>query len=136
MGSFDMSDTGKRWLYVNDVSDLATINTYTDDVIDFTVADWAIGANPDGNNKLVGDLAELWFAPGVYIDLSVVANRRKFRTAAGKPAYLGPTGAIPTGTAPLIYMSGATASWESNNGTGGGFTEHGALADASISPSS
>ena len=80
-------------------------------------------------------MAELWYAPGVYIDLSVVANQRKFRTAAGKPAYLGPTGAIPTGTDPLVYMSGVTATWKTNKGTGGGFTEHGALADAGTTPS-
>lgn len=132
--SFDMSDTGKRHLYINDVSD-RTDTTYTDDTIDNTVADWAIGARPSAANKFNGDMAELWLQLGLYIDFSIEANRRRFITAAKKPAYLGPTGARPTGSAPIIFLSGATASWETNKGTGGGFTENGALANASTSPS-
>ena len=38
---------------------------------------------------LVDDLAEVWIAPGQYIDLSIESNRRKFITAGSKPVELG-----------------------------------------------
>ena len=132
--SVDLADTGKRHLYLNDASD-ATWSTYTDDLIEFTEQDWAIGATPDGSGKLNADLADLWFLPGTYIDFSVTANRRLFISATGKPVYLGATGERPTGTSALIYLSGATAGWETNLGTGGGFTENGALSTSATSPS-
>jgi hypothetical protein len=54
---------------------------------------------------IIGDLAELWFAPGVFIDFSIEANRRKFRKANGKAASLSNDGSGPTGTPPLFYMT-------------------------------
>ena len=99
------------------------------------MADWGVGGLPDGTLKLDGSIAELWFAPGVYIDLSVEENRRKFITDALRPANLGSDGSTPTGSAPLIYLSGATSSWHTNKGTGGGFTENGDLTDSTSSPS-
>jgi hypothetical protein len=140
IGSFDLTDTGKRHVYVNDVSDLPTITTYTDDTIDFTNADVAIGANGDGTNKLNGDLAEMWFTT-TYIDLSVTANRRLFIDSRGKPVNLGQSGQKPTGTSPLLYLgghsryNGLTSAWNTNRGTGGGFTVTGALSDAATNPS-
>jgi len=130
--SIDMSDTGKRHLYLNDVSDLSVV-TYANDTIDFDVAISRVGLNVAGD-KLPADMSDLWFDTS-YIDLSVEANRRKFITAAGKPAFLGFDGSRPTGAAPLVFLSGATADWHTNKGSGGGFTENGALTDAATSPS-
>lgn len=127
--SVDLSDTAKRHIYINDVSDLATVTTYTDDTIDFTQADWGLGARPDGSNKLNGALAEVWYAPGQYIDLSIESNRRKFISASGGPVGLGNDGSAPTGTAPPIYMKDPAATFGSNSGTGGAFTVTGALED-------
>lgn len=45
-------------------------------------------------------------------------------------------GGNPTGTDPLVFFSGATASWHTNQGSGGGFTENGALTDAATNPPS
>jgi hypothetical protein len=120
MASFDLSDPAKCHLYQDDVSTLVT-TTFTNDTIDFTRQEWSIAGYPDGTFKLTGGLGDLWFAPGVYIDLSIETNRRKFITAEGLPARLGATGSTPTGTAPRIYMSGAFDSW-TNKGTGGAFT--------------
>jgi hypothetical protein len=127
MFSVDLSDPDKCHLYVDDVSDLEVI-TYTNDDMDFVELDWGIGGYPNGTALLDGDLAEVWFAPAVYIDLSIEANRRKFITAAGHPADLGADGSIPMGTQPLIYMSGTLDDWATNKGIGGGFTTHGTLA--------
>lgn len=116
--SFDLSDTGKRHLYINDTSDL-TVVTYTDANMDMTVADWSVGALPDGDLPYTGGLAYFWFQPGVYIDFSVEANRRKFRTADGSPADLGPNGEAPTGSTPIIYFRGPAVDFNDNLGTGG-----------------
>jgi hypothetical protein len=119
--SFDLSDPAKRHFYVDDVSTL-TVGTYIDDTIDFTKEDWAVGARPDGNVKYSGDLADLWFAPGVYFDLSVEQNRRKFISDLKSPVDLGAMGELPTTIPPAIFLSGPAAGWQVNRGYGGGFT--------------
>lgn len=129
--------TGIALLYTNDAADGST--TPTDDSLDYTVADFGSGAQPDGTEKLNGCIADLYFAPGQFLDLTIVANRRKFISASGKPVHLGTTGALPTGSAPLVYQhldDGETvANFATNRGTGGNFTITGTLDTGSTSPS-
>lgn len=104
------------------------------------VDEWSVGDfSGGGGGRYDGGMAELYFAPGQYIDLSVEANRRKFISATGKPVDLGSTGATPTGTAPLVYLhlsDGETANnFAVNRGTGGNFTVTGALGTYASSPS-
>jgi hypothetical protein len=127
--SVDLANTSKRHLYIDDVSDLAQINTYTNDTIDFTKSDWSIGGEPNGDLLFDGEIGELWCAPVVYLDFSVESNRRKFIDASRVPVSLGADGSTPTGTAPLVFLSGAIATWHTNKGSGGGFTVHGALTE-------
>ena len=134
LGSVD-SATGARSMYINDTLATLAIDTFNADVLIGWIADdWAIGAQVNGNTKSAADIAELWIDK-TFIDFSVESNRRKFISAGGKPVDLESDGSGPTGTAPLIYQSGATATWHTNDGSGGGFTENGALTDASSSPS-
>lgn len=131
--------TGASGLYFNDVLDHVQL-TFTNDTIDYTDGDIACGGLPaTGSNRMEGCLAEIWFAPGVFIDFGVPANRRKFRTAAGRPADLGSDGSRPTGTPPAIYFrlndGEAVANFATNRGTGGNFGITGALATGSNSPS-
>lgn len=139
MFSCDLSDVAKRWLYVGDTSDLGTVTTYTNDTIDFTVADWSIGANPDGNVKLNGCLADVHLYPGVYVDFSVQANRRKFFSAAGKPVETGAAGIFPFDVSPIMLHrlreDQAASKFATNLGTGGNMTITGLLDVASSSPS-
>ena len=122
-------------MYINDVDDEAGGSTETDDTIDYTAAEWWIGTNTGAANFLNADLSEFWF-DDTFLDISVEANRRKFIDAAGKPVNLGSAGQLPTGSSPLIcFNNTTTAGWENNKGTGGGFTENGALADGASSPS-
>jgi hypothetical protein len=51
------------------------------------------------------DMAEFYFNPGVFIDFSNPANRSKFHDPHPRPTDLGTTGQLPTGTAPLVYLS-------------------------------
>ena len=92
-------------LYINDVSDKTDDVGPTDDTIDYDSTDWAIGAFTDGNTKFNGAIADLYFAPGQFLDFSDVVNRRKFINADGTPVRLGPDGSYPTGTAPLIFFT-------------------------------
>ena len=139
LASWDMAGgVGGRHLYINGVSDLDVV-TFTDDTIDYTVADWTIATIGAGSFKLDGCLAEFYFAPGQYLDFSVVANRRKFFKTSSQPAFLGATGSLPTGVAPLVYQhlddGEAVANFATNRGTGGNFTITSVLATASSSPS-
>jgi hypothetical protein len=126
--------TGLGLLYLNDVDDTNAV-TLTNDTIDWTRGDFAVGAEPDGGLKLSADVADLYINFAASLDLSVVANRRKFISAAGKPVFLGADGSLPTGSPPAVFMSGPTADWHTNKGAGGGFTENGALTDGAVVPS-
>lgn len=139
LASWDLATPGARSIYINDVSDFS-VTTFTDDTIDYTEADYSVGA-PNNLTQFVlnGCLAELYFAPGQYLDFSLVANRRKFISASGKPVHLGVNGALPTGTPPKVYLhlddGEAVANFAINRGNGGSFSITGALATASSSPS-
>lgn len=138
LASWDLaSATGH--LYINDVSDLAASPTLTDDTIDYTKAEWSVGADVAGGNQLGGCIAELYLAQGQYLDLSIVSNRRKFISASGKPVFLGTDGSQPTGTAAIVYQhlddGEAVANFATNAGTGGDFTIVDSLATCSSSPS-
>jgi hypothetical protein len=130
--------TSAEHLYVDDVSDI-TVNTSTDGTIDYDFEDTGIGALASGTNKFNGCLAELYFAPGQFLDLSVTANRRKFISGGKMPMWLGNDGSLPTGTAPIIYQhlarAEAVANFATNRGTGGDFSITGTLETGSTSPS-
>ena len=122
-------------LFVNDVDDEAGGSTETDDTIDFATGDgnWNIGTNSSDTEKVDADVADFWFDDS-FIDISTEANRRLFSNPNGKPVFLGETGQLPTGSPPLVFLSGATVAWHTNLGTGGGFTETGTLTDGGSSP--
>lgn len=135
--SYDLSNPSLRHQYIDGVSD-ASWATYTDSDIDYTVADWAVGATPAGTVKFNGCMAEVFFH-NAYIDLSVAANLQKFRSALGKPVDLGVDGSTPLGVQPLMYQSvrdgGVATGFATNRGSGGNFTITGSLDIASTSPS-
>jgi hypothetical protein len=131
------SATGARSIYLNDMPATLGSDTFVADaLIDWdTVTNWAIGAQASGfASKFNGDMAEFWLDDN-FIDFTVEANRRKFISIGGKPVELGANGQDPLGAAPLVYFSGPTVDWHTNKGSGGGFTENGALTDATTSPS-
>ncbi len=136
LASWDVATAGSGRLYISDVSDYAE-TTFRDATLDYTQSNWAIGAATNGAGKFDGAIADLYFAPGQYLDFSVESNRRKFISATGKPVSLGPTGAAPTGVAPIIFLhldnSEAVANFATNRGTGGDFTITGTLETASTS---
>ena len=137
LASWDLA-TAAGHLYINNVSDLGT-STLTADTLDYTLGDWGVGSITLSAASANGCLAEFYFAPGQYLDFSNAYNRLKFISASGKPVHLGTTGALPTGTAPLVYQhlddAEAVANFATNRGTGGNFTITGTLTAGSTSPS-
>ena len=83
----------------------------------------------DNNAQLFGNVAETYFNAAVKIDLSIPSNLQKFRSAGGHPVFLGTDGHIPTGTSPIVYLKGKSATRTTNAGTGGNFTLTGSLTD-------
>lgn len=125
--SIDLSDTNKRFVYINGVLQAPTYSFYVDDNIDFNISTtpkYHIGATSIPGGFFDGRLGALWFNTS-YIDLSVAANLAKFVTGTGidaKPVDLGASGELPTGTSPLIYLPMYGNNAGKNYGTGGDFT--------------
>lgn len=132
--SWDLAATTGH-LYIDGVSDIA-LTTFTDDTIDYTRSDFFCGHS---GSKINMALAEVYFNQAEYLNPAIPANLRRFRSGSGKPAFLGTTGQIPTGTAPIIYFhlddGEAVANFATNRGTGGNFTITGTLETGSTSPS-
>lgn len=122
-------------LYVNDVSDKVVFEDVgTVANINYTVAEHSVGGRVDGGGKLNGDMAQIYYAPGQFLDFSVEANRRLFISSSGGPVDLGSDGSTPTASAPILFLNGAASTFATNLGTGGGMTTNGALTNASSSP--
>lgn len=130
----DISDGSNCFMYINNTEIGLTKSTLSSSNIDFSSLDNII-VGKRISSYYHGDVSELWFDPSTYIDFSVESNRRKFITSIGNPVNVGSSGQNPTGSSPYIFLSGDTATWHTNKGTGGGFTENGTLTTASTSPS-
>lgn len=139
IASWDMADRSRMWLYIDDLPDFTVRRAVLGSTLDYTSTNWEVGVSPTNTDKLNGDLAELYFNPTVYLDLSVIKNRRKFITSDLKPVDLGVSGELPTGTPPIIYLhlddGEAVANFATNRGSGGDFTITGALTTSATSPS-
>lgn len=120
--------TSTAQLYINDVDVLSPTTTLTNDNIDHTRSQHAIGGHVTTPN-VHANLAEFYLNTSSYIDISVEANRRKFITADMTAEFLGSDGSLPTGSQPIAYHSGLAASWHINKGYGGGMTETGEITD-------
>lgn len=132
MASWDLATPGSQQIYVNDVSSLLT-TTFTNDTIDYTVANWSVGADVSGGNKLNGNLFGVWLDTTSNLNFDLESNRRRFRDDSGRPVFLGTYGEIPTGTQPILALGTIPGtSYAYNFGSGGDFTITGSLGTASV----
>lgn len=130
--SWDLANNIAYW-YIGNSVDLNATQTKTNDTIDYTAGDIAIGATQAGATKFNGCLSYLYFHP-VFTDLSVQANRRKWFDVNNHPVDIGANGSLALGVQPVIYLPNGDPT--DNKGTGGNFTvTAGALAACSSSPS-
>ena len=133
--SWSLTGSAVAHMYLDDVSgqienqtgpNLGTVHTARNN--------WAIGATESGAEKFDGYLADIYINLGQYVDLSSEANRRKILDERGLPADTGSQGEKVTGTAAHGLFNGETDEWHTNKGTGGGFTENGAITTAPGTP--
>lgn len=109
--SWDSSNASHKFMYVNDVSVIGTknyINTLNS-TIDYGLTNGRstifVGANnTSGFGFWNGGIAELFFCPGQYLDMSVTGNRRKFTSVADNLGWNYP---IDFGS---VYASGPLSS--------------------------
>ena len=97
-----------------------------------TTPDAVIGASDSaGLNRPTGwEASEVWYAPSQLPDFTNAAIQTAFEPLTNK----GATGALPTGTAPLIYLGNPTATFHINKVTGTPMTVAGALTVAGTTP--
>ncbi len=133
LASWDLSSASpqKAYIYINGVSD-STITTYTSgSTLDYATTSplWRVFADSSATSKLPALISEFYFTT-TYLDITNSANRDKFfNSGTSKPVDLGADGSTPTGTQPLIYLHNIFSSFETNLGSGGGFTENGTIGD-------
>ena len=122
--SFDLSDTLKRHVFINDidVTNDITWAAYVDDEIRFQQSNWAVGALGGPSSAYKGRLCNM-FLDYTYRDLTVESNRRLFVNSVDSGTRIEPA---PFNTMealnPILFMpmkNGPTAT--DNFGTGGNF---------------
>lgn len=125
MASWDSNVACNTHMYVDGVDSLSgpTVCDQAAD-IDYTRTQHFYSSIGGGSQNWSGGLADMYVNYDEYIDLSILANRRKFISAANEPVFLGADGSAPTGTAPLGYLKNVAATANVNSGTGG---NHGAI---------
>lgn len=136
--TWDLANSGLRSVYMDGASEAGTYSTYTNDTIDYlpaTTPRYTVAADQanTAGNKPIACLAEFWW-DDTYLDGAT--NITDFRNSGtGKPVSLGSDGSTPSGSQPVFYLKTASPDWETNSGSGGNFTETGAFAACSDSPS-
>jgi hypothetical protein len=129
--SVDLSDTGKRHIYTDGVSDVLQFGTYDNTVMKFSGEGHTVGKS--AASYLDGAIAE-YYMTNEYIDLSVATNLARFISSQGKPVSLGANGSRPTGNQPIVYLSNPAADFHINHGYGGNYVQSGGPTDTT-SPS-
>jgi hypothetical protein len=103
--SWDLAVVGSAKCWINDIQCTMTGPFFdgSSGNIDYTVAEWALGATVSGILPFAGDIYMVWFDETVALNFDDVAVRRKFFDEAGRTVWLGATGDVPTGTAPILF---------------------------------
>jgi len=127
--SVDLTNTSNRYVFINDENKTSTVTwqVYSNDTIDFTNANHAIGANTAnayyrGHYRLAGVYLDY-----TYRNLTTTSNRRLFIDADG--LYVTP----PTSGIISVPMDDASNPGR-NDGTGGDFTLNGTIAQSGRGP--
>jgi hypothetical protein len=132
--SFDTNQvSGSRapLLYINDAAESITILSDTGSAfltnLTSGVADWGINATELGIGRTDASYGDFTLLLGTNYDWSTEGNRRKYFNADGTEAWKGKDGSLPSGTAPIIFLTGSPepTDFTTNKGTGGGFTLNG-----------
>jgi hypothetical protein len=130
--SADMTTAGSTRIYVNDVSQSLTVNTFTNANIDFTTTEFAIGGSATGTNLMTGDIYYVYLLATNNLELNTESIRRRFVTVDATPVWLGYQGELPSSGIPDLFLAyDKFRTWPRNRGsaTDTTFTENGTPAD-------
>lgn len=135
MISWDLATASSFLIYVNDQKCPVTSTTFTNDTIDYTSTEWAVGATTVGASFFTGDMYTLWFDATSNLNFDTESVRRKFASEYGVPTFLGVSGKLPTGSAPILFLGyDAYTAWPNNRGSAtSSFTENGTPAAVTTS---
>ena len=132
LASWDLA-AGVGYLYIDGTNVLDTgTDLFSNSNVIYSGLDFYVGASGAGSNMSNATYGQIYFNTAASIDLSNAANRAKFYK--GSPVYMGPTGAIPTGSQPILYLNNPYTTFQTNLGSGGNFTVTGALTDGGRYP--
>lgn len=118
LASWDLAQTDKSFIILDGV-DITNRITHTNDTIDYTNGNFAVGAEENGANKFFGLKTQTYFDT-VFRDVTTSAVQDLF-SSGGKP--ISPP--LPA----LVYLPKRFDAFEENAGTGGDFVEFGTLGD-------
>jgi hypothetical protein len=126
VASLDLN-AGTGLVYLNGVSSKTGTDILTNDTINFSATSTlSLLATPTGTGLLDINV-EYLFLDNRFVDLTNPADLVKFQTLAGMLS----DGSGPTGSAPLLFMTGNAATWNAgtNQGGGGAFAATGTFID-------
>jgi hypothetical protein len=135
LASWDLATAGTGRMYVNDVSAYSEA-TYTNDTIDYTVAENSIGATVAGASFFTGDFYTLWFDPTQRLELNTESVRRRFTDGLLVSVGLGRNGELVTGSAPAVFHAyDKSLNWPRNRGSlqATSYVSNGAVANVTTS---
>lgn len=132
LASIDTADSANSHLYLNDsaVASL-TINAGN---FDFGGYDTGVFATNVGASIVTGGEGYFFYINNDYVDISVLANRRKYVNADGTPNLSGMTsdGSGLTGTTPLVFLRSTYDLIETNAGSAGNYTKTNTFTEGSL----
>lgn len=121
--SWDLSTTTIK-IYQNGV-DVGSTTTATNDTIDYTDTDFAVGSLVGGGQSLLAKVDFLWFHD-VWLNPGTAYNYAAFFDYKNNSVDLGFYGDKLIGLLPRVFLRqvDTSASFITNKGSGGGFTSH------------
>ena len=112
-------------IFINGVKETLVNSTApTDTTVDFTTGSVAIGKATNDTAQGDMELGQYYFAEELF-DLDTAENLAKVYSSGAVD--MGADASNVTGTQPLIYLNNTLSTWQNNLGSGGNFTETGAL---------
>lgn len=116
---------GRAYMYIDDV-DVSNVTIHIAGTCDYTQNNWSIGSEIGGAQKLDACIENLGLHTA-YMDITNASIRAQFYNGSGEMEDPGSDGSNYFGSQPLVMMQNPVATWQENTGSGGNFTENGAL---------
>ena len=125
--------TARVQMVIDGVAETPTVDVGpTDDTIDWTQTEHAVGAQATGGTKWNGCMSDTYVNFAESVDLDESDNIGAFISPNGNPVDLGADASFPTGSQPILAFLGGDPS--TNIGFGGNLVNQAALSACGTSP--